>query len=186
MKFNVNNIYLASSHDIFVLIPVGVMQPVNSRQTPSAVQVVVTQPPPVPVLVTCLTNIPGLVRCPHCHQVGVTKVKHVPGSGAWCMCALIALMGWDAQTHTHRYLMPDSFDRASFTYILLVYVCAFQVHLWFLSDTVMDTWTTRFTSLLPTVWNPSAHLQKMTLPGLISSPVVIHPKALTVLSELLL
>ncbi|XP_026214594.1 lipopolysaccharide-induced tumor necrosis factor-alpha factor homolog [Anabas testudineus] len=75
------------------VVQIGGMQPVSSRQTPSAVPVVVTQPPPVPIRVTCLTNIPGLVRCSHCQQVVLTKVSHTPSSAAWCMCVLIAVMG---------------------------------------------------------------------------------------------
>ncbi|XP_034743815.1 lipopolysaccharide-induced tumor necrosis factor-alpha factor homolog isoform X2 [Etheostoma cragini] len=56
--------------------------------------VVVTQPQPVPVLVTHLGDIPGLVSCPHCHQVVTSKVTYVPGNVAWCMCLLITLMGF--------------------------------------------------------------------------------------------
>uniref|UniRef100_A0A3Q1HWK2 LITAF domain-containing protein n=1 Tax=Anabas testudineus TaxID=64144 RepID=A0A3Q1HWK2_ANATE len=53
------------------------------------VPVVVTQPPPVPIRVTCLTNIPGLVRCSHCQQVVLTKVSHTPSTAftnSVCLC----------------------------------------------------------------------------------------------------
>ncbi|KAF3687864.1 Lipopolysaccharide-induced tumor necrosis factor-alpha factor -like protein [Channa argus] len=70
---------------------IGVIPPVSSRQTPSAV--VLTQPPPVPILATCLTNVPGLVRCPRCQQTVISKVTHVPGCAAWWMCVLLSMIG---------------------------------------------------------------------------------------------
>ncbi|XP_040891228.1 lipopolysaccharide-induced tumor necrosis factor-alpha factor homolog isoform X2 [Toxotes jaculatrix] len=70
---------------------VGVTPPVSGRQTQPAV--VVTQPLPVPISVTCLRDIPGLVRCPHCHHTVTTKVTYLPGRAAWCMCVLLTLMG---------------------------------------------------------------------------------------------
>ncbi|KAG7237082.1 hypothetical protein INR49_032828 [Caranx melampygus] len=71
---------------------VGVRSAHNgSRQTQPAV--VVTQPAPVPVMVTCLRDSPALVRCPHCHHTVTSKVEYVPGRSAWCLCVLISLMG---------------------------------------------------------------------------------------------
>ncbi|KAK2817262.1 hypothetical protein Q5P01_025453 [Channa striata] len=70
---------------------IGVIPPVGGRQAVSAV--VMTQPPPVPISVTCLTNIPGLVRCPHCHQCVISKASHVPGTAAWCLCIVLSLLG---------------------------------------------------------------------------------------------
>ncbi|TDH16381.1 hypothetical protein EPR50_G00019440 [Perca flavescens] len=64
----------------------------RGRQTQPAV--VVTQPQPVPILMTRLGDIPGLVCCPHCNNVVTSKVTYVPGWVAWCMCLLIILMGF--------------------------------------------------------------------------------------------
>ncbi|XP_078119909.1 lipopolysaccharide-induced tumor necrosis factor-alpha factor [Sander vitreus] len=64
----------------------------GGRQTQPAV--VVTQPQPVPILITHLGDIPGLVCCPHCHHVVTSKVTYVPGRIAWWMCLLITLMGF--------------------------------------------------------------------------------------------
>ncbi|XP_035516710.1 lipopolysaccharide-induced tumor necrosis factor-alpha factor homolog [Morone saxatilis] len=71
-------------------IQVGVTPSVSSRQTQP---VVVTQPQPVPITVTCLREAPGLVHCPHCHHVVTTKVTYHPGRAAWCMCCLLTVMG---------------------------------------------------------------------------------------------
>uniref|UniRef100_A0A3Q3RYK2 LITAF domain-containing protein n=1 Tax=Mastacembelus armatus TaxID=205130 RepID=A0A3Q3RYK2_9TELE len=72
--------------------PPGVgVAPTAGTQQPQAA--VVTQPPPVPVSVMYLTEIPGLVNCPHCHHTVTTKVTYVPGTAAWCTCVLLALMG---------------------------------------------------------------------------------------------
>ncbi|XP_017269782.1 lipopolysaccharide-induced tumor necrosis factor-alpha factor homolog [Kryptolebias marmoratus] len=63
----------------------------NSRQTPSVA--VVSQPQPVPIVVTSLIDSPGLVRCPHCRHLITTKVAYKPGWAAWCTCTMLALMG---------------------------------------------------------------------------------------------
>lgn len=68
---------------------IGVPSSVSSRQT----QPVVTQPAPVPVLVTHLRDTSAVVRCPHCSRVDATKVTHQPGKAAWCMCLLMSFMG---------------------------------------------------------------------------------------------
>ncbi|XP_059199465.1 lipopolysaccharide-induced tumor necrosis factor-alpha factor homolog [Centropristis striata] len=64
---------------------VGVRQP-----QPAAV---VSQPQPVPVSVTHLGDVPGLVRCPHCNRSVTTDVVYVPGRAAWCTCFLLSMMG---------------------------------------------------------------------------------------------
>lgn len=99
-----NNIVLSSHVVLDILlcpsctlwISVGVTPSVSSRQTQP---VVVTQPQPVPVSLTYLSDNPGVVRCPHCHHVVTTKVTYLPGRAAWCMCTLLAVMGWDTDTH---------------------------------------------------------------------------------------
>ncbi|KAG7486745.1 hypothetical protein JOB18_037835 [Solea senegalensis] len=63
----------------------------HTHQTQPAV--VVIQPPPVPISVTYLRDIPGLVRCPHCHHTVTTQVTYLPGKAAWCMCVLLSVMG---------------------------------------------------------------------------------------------
>ncbi|XP_024914137.1 lipopolysaccharide-induced tumor necrosis factor-alpha factor homolog [Cynoglossus semilaevis] len=55
--------------------------------------VIVTQPVPVPIMLSYLTDQPGLVRCQYCHKVVTTQVTYLPGKGAWCMCAILSLMG---------------------------------------------------------------------------------------------
>ncbi|XP_068583482.1 lipopolysaccharide-induced tumor necrosis factor-alpha factor homolog isoform X2 [Cebidichthys violaceus] len=70
---------------------VGGAPSARSRQTQPAV--VTTQPPPVPVSVTHLGDVPAVVRCPHCQRVVTTKVTYKPGSAAWCTCVLLAMMG---------------------------------------------------------------------------------------------
>ncbi|XP_062282183.1 LITAF domain-containing protein, partial [Scomber scombrus] len=40
-----------------------------------------------------LRDIPGVVRCPHCHQVVTTKVTYQPGKAAWCACCLLTMIG---------------------------------------------------------------------------------------------
>lgn len=144
----------------FLWISVGVTPPVSRTQTQP---VVVTQPAPVPISVTYLADSPGLVRCPNCHHTVTSEVTYLPGRAAWCMCVLLSLMGWDTNTHMHEYLTLTANLSFNKTFMLSV----FQVDLWFLSDPVHDEFTTRCTSFLPTVWKPSAHIQKMTLSGLI-------------------
>ncbi|XP_035494113.1 lipopolysaccharide-induced tumor necrosis factor-alpha factor homolog isoform X1 [Scophthalmus maximus] len=73
------------------LTQVGPTQAVNGGRTRPTV--VVTQPSAVPVTVTYLRDLPGLVRCPHCHHTVTTKVTYLPGGAAWCMCVMLALMG---------------------------------------------------------------------------------------------
>ncbi|KAM6942365.1 lipopolysaccharide-induced tumor necrosis factor-alpha factor homolog [Lycodopsis pacificus] len=76
---------------IHPLTQIGGAPSARSRQTQPAV--VTTQPPPVPVSVTHLGDVPAVVRCPHCHRVVTTKVTYQPGSAAWCTCVLLAMMG---------------------------------------------------------------------------------------------
>lgn len=57
-----------------------------------------------------------------------------------------------------------SLSTASLVFSVLV----FQAHLRFLSHSINGTGNARHTSLLPTVWKPSARAQKMTLWGLIN------------------
>ncbi|XP_056266094.1 lipopolysaccharide-induced tumor necrosis factor-alpha factor homolog [Pseudoliparis swirei] len=59
-------------------------------RTPAAVT---TQPAPVPISVTHLGAVPGLVRCPHCHHLVISKVTYEAGKAAWCTCMLLAMMG---------------------------------------------------------------------------------------------
>lgn len=73
-------------------ISVGTTQPVGNQQF-QQVPVIVTQPPPVLTSPAFLTDIPGVVNCPHCHEVVSTKIKRVPGSGAWCWCIMLTSMG---------------------------------------------------------------------------------------------
>ncbi|XP_053195796.1 lipopolysaccharide-induced tumor necrosis factor-alpha factor homolog [Scomber japonicus] len=61
---------------------VGVTPPLTSQQQPS---------PSASVL--NLRDIPGLVQCPHCHQVVTTKVTYQPGKSAWCACVLFTMIG---------------------------------------------------------------------------------------------
>ncbi|XP_037328593.1 lipopolysaccharide-induced tumor necrosis factor-alpha factor homolog [Pungitius pungitius] len=74
---------------------IGVARPGGTRhsQPAPAPVVVTTQPEPVPISVRHLGDIPGLVRCPCCHGVVTTKVKHVPGMGAWSLCIFLTMMG---------------------------------------------------------------------------------------------
>ncbi|XP_070842854.1 lipopolysaccharide-induced tumor necrosis factor-alpha factor homolog [Chaetodon trifascialis] len=69
---------------------IGVTPSVNGRQTQP---VVLTQPQPVPISLTYLGDVPGVVCCPHCHHVVTTKVMYLPGRAAWCMCVLLTMMG---------------------------------------------------------------------------------------------
>uniref|UniRef100_A0A3P8RNK9 LITAF domain-containing protein n=1 Tax=Amphiprion percula TaxID=161767 RepID=A0A3P8RNK9_AMPPE len=65
---------------------VGVTAPHRGRRT----QTVVTQPRPVPVSVSYLTDSPALVRCPRCHHLVTTKVQYVPGRAAWLHSCVLA------------------------------------------------------------------------------------------------
>ncbi|XP_063738814.1 lipopolysaccharide-induced tumor necrosis factor-alpha factor homolog [Eleginops maclovinus] len=71
---------------------IGVTQSVGGR--PSQPVVVTTQPRPVPILLTHLGDVPGVVSCPHCHHVVTTKVSYLPGRFAWCMCFLLTFLGF--------------------------------------------------------------------------------------------
>uniref|UniRef100_H2LX97 LITAF domain-containing protein n=1 Tax=Oryzias latipes TaxID=8090 RepID=H2LX97_ORYLA len=53
---------------------------------------VVSQPSPVPIIVSCLRESPGLVVCPHCQELVTTKVKHVAGKQAWGICMTLTLL----------------------------------------------------------------------------------------------
>uniref|UniRef100_A0A8C3A9S4 LITAF domain-containing protein n=1 Tax=Cyclopterus lumpus TaxID=8103 RepID=A0A8C3A9S4_CYCLU len=55
--------------------------------------VVTTQPAPFPISVTHLADVPGLVRCPHCHNIVTSEVTYQSGKAAWCTCMLLAMMG---------------------------------------------------------------------------------------------
>ncbi|KAM9857473.1 lipopolysaccharide-induced tumor necrosis factor-alpha factor [Aulostomus maculatus] len=82
------------SHNPGVIIhpttQIGITNQINGRQP----VVVVTQPQSSPsITVPHLTDTPAVVQCPHCHRVVTTKVTYTPGSGAWAMCILIAVMG---------------------------------------------------------------------------------------------
>ncbi|KAI4833291.1 hypothetical protein KUCAC02_016200 [Chaenocephalus aceratus] len=70
---------------------IGVTQSVGGRRSQPVV--VTTQPLPVPISVTHLGDVPGVVRCPQCHHVVTTKVSYLPGRTAWCMCFLFTMMG---------------------------------------------------------------------------------------------
>ncbi|KAM8879947.1 lipopolysaccharide-induced tumor necrosis factor-alpha factor homolog isoform 1-T2 [Spinachia spinachia] len=73
---------------------IGVARRGGSRQPQqAAAAAVVTQPAPVPVSVGSLQDIPGLVRCPHCHRIVTTEVKHVPGITAWSLCMCLTMFG---------------------------------------------------------------------------------------------
>ncbi|XP_070684656.1 lipopolysaccharide-induced tumor necrosis factor-alpha factor homolog [Pempheris klunzingeri] len=76
---------------IHQITQIGVPLPVSGRETQP--EAVVTQPPPVPISVTCLRDVPSVVRCPHCHHVVTTKVTYLAGRAAWCMCFLLTMMG---------------------------------------------------------------------------------------------
>uniref|UniRef100_A0A3Q1CAM8 LITAF domain-containing protein n=1 Tax=Amphiprion ocellaris TaxID=80972 RepID=A0A3Q1CAM8_AMPOC len=65
---------------------IGVTAPHRGRRT----QTVVTQPRPVPVSVSYLTDSPALVRCPRCHHLVTTKVQYVPGRAAWLHSCVLA------------------------------------------------------------------------------------------------
>ncbi|XP_073339282.1 lipopolysaccharide-induced tumor necrosis factor-alpha factor homolog [Pagrus major] len=69
---------------------IGVTPSVNVMQTQP---VVVTQPPPVPILPMYLKDVPGLVLCPHCNHVVTSQVTYLPGKAAWCLCFLLTMMG---------------------------------------------------------------------------------------------
>lgn len=85
----------------FCWMIVGGRGTASSRRTQSVA--VVSQPQPVPIVLTSLIDAPGLVHCPHCQHLVTTKVTYVPGWAAWCTCTMFVLMGWEqAQTHTHR------------------------------------------------------------------------------------
>lgn len=70
---------------------IGVTPSVSGRLAQPAV--VVTQPPPVPISVSYLRDVPGVVRCPHCHHIVTSNVTYVPGRAAWCTCILLTMMG---------------------------------------------------------------------------------------------
>ncbi|XP_037546255.1 lipopolysaccharide-induced tumor necrosis factor-alpha factor homolog [Nematolebias whitei] len=73
------------------LTQIGGRETASSRRTQSVA--VVSQPQPVPIVLTSLIDAPGLVRCPHCQHLVTTKVTYVPGCAAWCTCTMLALMG---------------------------------------------------------------------------------------------
>lgn len=81
-----------SQNNGLIIHPITQIGVSSSRQTQPAV--VVTQPPPVPVSVSHLDEFPSLVVCPHCHHAVTTKVTYQPGKAAWCMCFLLAIMGF--------------------------------------------------------------------------------------------
>lgn len=63
--------------------------------------VVVSQPQPVPIILNSLRDSPGFVRCPHCLELVTSNVTYVAGRTAVCSCVIMALMGWEQNTHTH-------------------------------------------------------------------------------------
>lgn len=65
---------------------IGVNQSVNVTRSQPAVQ---SQPQST----THLKDTPGIINCPHCHRTVTTKVTHVPGKSAWCLCILLSVMG---------------------------------------------------------------------------------------------
>lgn len=54
---------------------------------------IVSQPQPVPIVVSSLRDSPGFVRCPHCRQLVTSNVTYVAGRAAWCTCVILALLG---------------------------------------------------------------------------------------------
>ncbi|KAK1886670.1 Lipopolysaccharide-induced tumor necrosis factor-alpha factor like [Dissostichus eleginoides] len=70
---------------------IGVTHSLGGRRSQPVV--VTTQPLPVPISVTHLGDVPGVVRCSHCHHIVTTKVSYLPGRAAWCMCFLLTMIG---------------------------------------------------------------------------------------------
>lgn len=146
----------------FIWISVGVIPTVSSSQTQP---VVVTQPQPVPISLTYLQDIPGVVCCPYCHNVVTTKVRYLPGKAAWCMCFFLAVMGWACVFDAT--VLKQFLQKLHFCMFHLFFDCVFQVGLRFLSDSIYGERLTRCTSFLPRVWKPFVHTHKMILPELI-------------------
>uniref|UniRef100_A0A3Q2D4M3 Lipopolysaccharide-induced tumor necrosis factor-alpha factor homolog n=1 Tax=Cyprinodon variegatus TaxID=28743 RepID=A0A3Q2D4M3_CYPVA len=59
---------------------------------PAPTVAVVSQPQPVPIIVSSLRDAPGFVLCPHCQQLVTSKVTYVAGKAAWCTCVILALL----------------------------------------------------------------------------------------------
>ncbi|XP_015232823.1 PREDICTED: lipopolysaccharide-induced tumor necrosis factor-alpha factor homolog [Cyprinodon variegatus] len=66
-------------------------RPAAARRAPTVA--VVSQPQPVPIIVSSLRDAPGFVLCPHCQQLVTSKVTYVAGKAAWCTCVILALLG---------------------------------------------------------------------------------------------
>ncbi|XP_068445438.1 lipopolysaccharide-induced tumor necrosis factor-alpha factor homolog [Clinocottus analis] len=90
-RFPILNVQQHHGSIIHPVTQIGVTSSGGSGQTQPAV--VTTQPAPVPISVTHLGDVPGLVRCPHCRNVVTTKVSYQSGKAAWCTCLLLAMMG---------------------------------------------------------------------------------------------
>ncbi|MEQ2291778.1 hypothetical protein AMECASPLE_016445 [Ameca splendens] len=66
-------------------------RPARGPRAPSVA--VISQPQPVPIIVSSLRDSPGFVCCPHCQQLVTSNVTYVAGKAAWCTCLILALMG---------------------------------------------------------------------------------------------
>ncbi|KAM4751387.1 lipopolysaccharide-induced tumor necrosis factor-alpha factor homolog [Anableps anableps] len=66
-------------------------RPARGSRAPTVA--VVSQPQPVPIVVSSLRDSPGFVRCPHCRQLVTSNVTYVAGKAAVCTCVILALMG---------------------------------------------------------------------------------------------
>ncbi|KAM3623639.1 uncharacterized protein V6R79_013597 [Siganus canaliculatus] len=70
---------------------VGATPTVSSRVSQT---VIVSQPQRTRTIsVAHLRDVPGVVRCPHCHHVVTTQVTYLPGRAAYCLCILLTAMG---------------------------------------------------------------------------------------------
>ncbi|KAM3623638.1 uncharacterized protein V6R79_013597 [Siganus canaliculatus] len=71
---------------------IGATPTVSSRVSQT---VIVSQPQRTRTIsVAHLRDVPGVVRCPHCHHVVTTQVTYLPGRAAYCLCILLTAMGF--------------------------------------------------------------------------------------------
>ncbi|XP_023813981.2 uncharacterized protein LOC105354377 [Oryzias latipes] len=87
---------------------------IGVRRTEGQTVAVVSQPSPVPIIVSCLRESPGLVVCPHCQELVTTKVKHVAGKQAWGICMTLTLLGLFCGFCLIPFAVPHCQDVAHF------------------------------------------------------------------------
>ncbi|XP_057698865.1 lipopolysaccharide-induced tumor necrosis factor-alpha factor homolog [Corythoichthys intestinalis] len=85
------------------------ISPVNIHLTP--LDAVVSQPQAgESATIANLLTSPGSVQCPHCQQDVITKIKQMPGKGAYTLCCILAFSGLVCGFCLIPFMIPDFWD----------------------------------------------------------------------------